>query len=290
VLLCLVDFRRVRASRVITHYFIKYYFTLVNRKIMPSVRKAKPLWAQRIAALRSRLGESQARFAQRFAVTPMAVSHWEKGDNRPAAEIFVQLGRMAGDPDCWLFWQEVGLTKTDVARSVPDLEARLYTRSPLRIEMIPARGATQHGDALKLKKKPDAVGVPLLRDAAAAGSPRMIDQAEVEETLAIPRLWCPHPDHTTCIRVSGRSMYPVLDDGYVVAVDAFMSDPAQLIERMVAARDPDGAITVKWLRKVADEFMLLPQHTSPEYPPVLISRDPGWKIVGEVIWWIGRPK
>jgi hypothetical protein len=36
--------------------------------------------------------------------------------------------------------------------------------------------------------------------------------------------------------------------------------------------------------------LLIPQHTSPEYPPSLISREPGWKIVGKVIWWIGKPQ
>jgi SOS-response transcriptional repressor LexA len=196
---------------------------------------------------------------------------------------------MAGDPACWYFWEQIGLTKSDVARAIPDLEERLYSRAPLKIDVVAAPGATRQG-TMQLKKRPDAVGVPLLRDAAAAGSPRMIEQAEVEDTLVIPRRWCPHPENTTCIRVSGRSMYPVLDDGYIVAVDTFLVEFSHLVERMVAARDPEGGITIKWLRKVGDDYMLIPQHTSPEYPPALISREPGWKIVGEVIWWIGKPQ
>jgi SOS-response transcriptional repressor LexA len=172
---------------------------------------------------------------------------------------------------------------------VPDLEQRLYRRSDQKIEIVPASGATVP-DTLALKKIPDAVAVPLLLDSSGAGSPRLIEEAQIERIVIADRYDCPHPQHTTCIRVSGRSMYPVLDDGYIVAVDTFVDDPESLIERMVVARDPDGGITVKWLRKVGDDYMLIPQHVSPEYSPSLISRGPGWKIVGEVIWWIGKPK
>jgi SOS-response transcriptional repressor LexA len=116
-----------------------------------------------------------------------------------------------------------------------------------------------------------------------------MEHAAVEEILFIPRQWCPHPNSTFCLRIQGRSMHPVLDDGYVVAVDSYCVDPSCLEERMVAARDPGGAITVKWLRKVGDDYMLMPQDTAPEYPPVRMTGESGWGLMGEVIWWIGRP-
>ena len=256
---------------------------------MRAPHKTLPSWAARIETLRKRLGISQIVFSQRIGVAQSAVSNWEKGNKEPGADTYLQLGKIAGDPECWFFWERAGLSKTDIMRALPDLEDRLFSRGETKVEIVAAPGATHPGSPT-LKKRPDAVAVPLLKDAAAAGSPRMIEEAQVERIVVADRHDCPHPQHTTCIRVAGRSMYPVLDDGYIVAVDTFDPEPERLVERMVAARDPDGGITVKWLRKVGDDYMLIPQHTAPEYPPALISRGPGWKIVGEVIWWIGRPK
>ena len=51
----------------------------------------------------------------------------------------------------------------------------------------------------------------------------------------------------------------------------------------------DHVEAVKWLRKAGQDYVLLPQFASPKYPPVLLGRDSGWKVLGEVIWWVGRP-
>jgi SOS-response transcriptional repressor LexA len=246
---------------------------------------AKPQWPTEIEALRKKLGLSGAAFAQRVGVSAMSMSSWLRGQQKPSAEYFIRLGNLAADPQCWFFWEMAGLSRTDVARAIPDLEQRLYKRDgKTEVEVVAARGATRSGSLVELKKKPDAVAVPLLKDAAAAGSPRLIDQASVEDVLIVPRKYCPHPDFTTCIRVTGDSMRPVLEEGYIVAVDTAQIEPKELIEKMVAARDPDGGITIKWLRKVRDDFLLVPQNTSTRHQPVILSKEPGWKIVGKVVW------
>jgi SOS-response transcriptional repressor LexA len=257
----------------------------VKEKVRAGAKLAKPEWANRLERLRKALNLSGAAFAQRLGTTSMSISRWERGLVEPPAEAYLVAGKLAGDPDCWFFWEMAGLTRTDIATVVPDLEQRLYKRDgKTEIEVIAARGATRSGSLLELKKKPDAVAVPLLKDAAAAGSPRLIDQASVEDVLIVPRKYCPHPDFTTCIRVTGDSMRPVLEEGYIVAVDTAQIEPKELIEKMVAARDPDGGITIKWLRKVRDDFLLVPQNTSTRHQPVILSKEPGWKIVGKVVW------
>jgi SOS-response transcriptional repressor LexA len=87
----------------------------------------------------------------------------------------------------------------------------------------------------------------------------------------------------------GDSMSPILEDGYVVAIDTADRDPKKLLNAMVAARDPEGGVTIKWLRKVGDDVMLIAQHTSPRYNPIFLNREPGWAIIGKVLFWIGKP-
>ena len=130
--------------------------------------------------------------------------------------------------------------------------------------------------------------IPLLHDAAAAGSPRLVEESEVDDMIVARTSMCPHPGKTVCIRVSGDSMSPILENGYIVAIDTAETDHRRLYNHMVAARDPEGGVTIKWFRNHGGEEMLIPQHTSTRYPPVLIGRDQ-WKIIGKVLWWIGMP-
>ena len=253
-------------------------------------------WANKIEALRKRLGLNGAAFAQRLGVSAMSISDWQRGESPPSAANYIQLGRLAGDPDCWYFWEQAGLSKSDIASFLPELEARLASRAPRHLDVeawkpAPPRGpSARPAKVLPMKPRPDAVSLPLLKDAVAAGEPRMVEQSQVEEFIVVSRRHVPHPGETTCIRVAGRSMFPTLDEGYIVAVDTHTVDPERLLGRMVAARDPEGGITIKWLRRDGGHWLLVPQHTAPEYPVVVLG--PGkrdWKIVGEVIWWMGWP-
>lgn len=251
---------------------------------------AKPEWSNKIRALRAYKGWSGAELGARLGVSAMAVSRWERGENAPPAEALIRLGTLAGDPDCWYFWEQAGLSKSEIARVVPDLEQRLFSRAQPNIEVVAARGSVKENDkTVRLKKRPEVVALPLLKDSAAAGSPRLIEEANVEDVLLVPARFCPHPIETTCIRISGDSMSPLLEDGYVVAVDTAEVEAQRLYNEMVAARDPEGGVTIKWLRKVGPDLLLVPQHTSTRYQPIILTRTSGWKIVGRVVWWLGFP-
>lgn len=252
----------------------------VKEKLRAETKTAKPEWASKIEGLQKRVSRNQLAFAQLLGIAQSAVSAWMSGRKEPAPETYIQLGRLAGHPDCWWFWERAGLNKSDVARALPELEESLYTRADVPVVVEPAPGG--------MKKKPDAVAIPLLRDAAAAGGGRLIQERDVEDTLIVPRRMVKHPGATTCVRVSGRSMYPVLDDGYIVAIDTAQRDPDRLVEKMVAAQHRDEGVTIKWLRRVSGEWILLPQHTSPDYPLIVISPASGWRIIGRVIWWLAE--
>jgi SOS-response transcriptional repressor LexA len=134
----------------------------------------------------------------------------------------------------------------------------------------------------------ETVAIPLLKDAAAAGLPRLIQEREIAEKLLLPRKWFPDAQAVRCIRVKGDSMSPILEDDYIVAIDTTQADPRKLVGQMVAAGDPEGGVTVKWLRRTGSNLILVPQHTSVRHNPVVL--EPGWRIIGRVLFWIGKPK
>jgi DNA-binding transcriptional regulator YiaG len=76
-----------------------------------SAAKQIPRWAVLIKRLRRRLGLSQAGLAKQLQCSSMSISRWERGINEPPAHCYVQLGKLAGKPDCWLFWERVNLSK-----------------------------------------------------------------------------------------------------------------------------------------------------------------------------------
>jgi transcriptional regulator with XRE-family HTH domain len=76
------------------------------RKRLRATRKraALPEWSQKIANFRNALKLSQDELGKRLGASAMAISRWERGIQRVPANIYIQLGKLAGDPLCWYFW------------------------------------------------------------------------------------------------------------------------------------------------------------------------------------------
>jgi SOS-response transcriptional repressor LexA len=256
------------------------------------VSLSRPEWASKISDLRKVLGHNQAAFGKAIGVSQVAVSRWEAATDKPSALNFLRMAQLAKDnaaSELHRFFYNLSNIDTVLA----DKEGRPLVEMPghyvapeVRLEMQAGRGSKNSSGGLK--RKPDVVAVPLLKDGAAAGSPRLIDEAAVEDIILIRRKECPHPDDTVCVRVQGDSMSPVLEEGYIVAIDTADRDPKKLVAQMVAARDPEGGVTIKWLRRVGEEMMLIAQHTSPRYNPIFLDRERGWIIIGRVLFWIGK--
>ena len=84
-------------------------------------------------------------------------------------------------------------------------------------------------------------------------------------------------------------MSPLLEEGYVAIVNVARTEIGGLVDRMVLARDEEGGVTVKWLRKQGTLYLLVPQNTSPRHPiRVLQSKNDG-AILGEIVRWVGEP-
>src|SRR5437764_5425441 len=108
---------------------------------MKSGKTSRPEWADELEALRLDLGLSQAALARKLNVSAMAPSRWERGVNQPPAEVFVELGKLAGTGKCWYFWGHAGLRKSDVAAVMRDVRRSKARRGQLEISAA--------GDAVK---------------------------------------------------------------------------------------------------------------------------------------------
>lgn len=267
-------------------------FRVKKKMNAPKTAGPRPEWARRIESFRQALGLKQVPFASALRVTQGAVSRWESGKREPDSRTYIELASFAwtrdADDDRRYFLDRAGIDPTEIA--LGDQRVPVAWQPITTITIVPGRGAAKPDDLYAFKKKPEAVGLALLKGAGALGSPRQINEAAVERTIVADARDCPHPERTVCIRVVGDSMQPVLEEGYIVAIDTKDNIPEELVGKMVAAGDAEGGVTIKWLRQSSGELMLVAQHTSQRFPPILLKREPGWRILGRVIWWIGTPQ
>jgi phage repressor protein C with HTH and peptisase S24 domain len=147
------------------------------------------------------------------------------------------------------------------------------------------------GSGERLFSKPQLHAIPLLPLKAAGygdeGDKTIdFDHTAPEGLIAAPSHWAPNPAFTTCLRVKGESMAPVLCDGYIIAVDTSQTDLAKLIDKIVIAWHPVKGINVAWLKIAVGGEELVSQ--SAKYRPIVLGRDKDWRVIGKVIWWIGR--
>jgi len=253
-------------------------------------KRRLPGYAEGIKKLRDSLHLSQAQLAERIGVSPRLVPDWEQGRKEPGMGSYIEIGKVAGPPECWFFFERAGLSKSDIYRFIADAQDQVFSRIEGRpvepIKVIP-RDAIKGG-----RRKAMEVGhvaIPLLSDPAAAGSPRIIDERLIERDVVIPAEAVPHPLDTVCIKVCGDSMAPILQEGYIVAVDAVQRDRAQLIHQMVVVKEligDDAGVTIKWLDRFGQEYILAPENKA--YRPQAMTRD--HDLIGRVVWWHGHKK
>jgi SOS-response transcriptional repressor LexA len=230
------------------------------------------------------MGISQSELGKQLNSSAMAVSRWERGVQDPPANIYIQLGNLTGDPECWYFWGRAGLHSGDLMRVLPAVRMRLHK------ERLPDLQIVQAG-ARKLREKGSGlVAIPVLPVVAAThggkGDPEdVLDQMRPETVLAAPSSWCPNPAYTSCLKVRGRSMMPVLHDGYIVAVDKSQTDRRQLYGEMVMASHPEQGLILSRLQRFDGTEVLVPENR--EHDSIAISSSE-WRIVAKILWWIGR--
>jgi transcriptional regulator with XRE-family HTH domain len=248
-----------------------------------------PEWSRKIVALRHALNLSQHDFAEKLNMSAMAVSRWERALLEPTARAYIRLGILSDDPLSWFFWQRAGLSTADIMRVLPAAEHRL---SREKLDTLKVVHAGPREKAPKIKPT-DFVAIPVLPvDVATLGERteevKDLDQLKPESLWAAPASWCPNPAKTISLRVKGNSMSPLILNGYLIAVDTSKTSREKL----------RGQIIVAWSKKTRQlvvSRLLSFDHTDAlvsdhrEYQSVSLAAESGWRIVGKVLWWAGKP-
>jgi len=249
-----------------------------------AARRRTPDWAEQIGLLRRRLKLSQSRLGQQLQYSAMAISRWERGLQEPPADCYIKLGDLAGNPGCWYFWERAGLKSSDVIRALP-IDKRLFPKSAFPDFDIVVAGS---GGKSRSKKKSQLVAIPLLTVHAGAlgekGDDTLdLDKAPVENMIAAPATWCPNPSSTSCLRVKGMSMSPLIHDGDILAVDYSQTSHSELDGKIVVAWHKDRGLSVSRFKRYRGVEVLEAENR--DYESVTLSSDRDWRIVGKILWW-----
>jgi SOS-response transcriptional repressor LexA len=253
-----------------------------------STISSRPAWAKAISDLRLHLKLSQAGLGARIGFSAMTVSRWERGAQEPPSHGYIGLGNLTHGPTCWFFWERAGLRSEDVMRAVPRLQRTAGSIPLQNLEIVTAGSGPKRAEA-----KVNLVAIPLLKLVVASHGEKgdnvsVLSDAPVENMVAAPTDWCPHPSYTSCLRVRGNSMAPLIQDGFVVAADSFETDGSDLGGKIVIAWHRDFGLTISRLRRYDQTEVLQPENS--QYEAVTLSAKHSWKIVAKVLWWIGRAR
>jgi phage repressor protein C with HTH and peptisase S24 domain len=237
-----------------------------------AAKLARPEWAMQIERLRERLHLNQAGLARLLNVSPMAVSRWERAVNEPEAAYYIHMGTLAGDPDCWYFWQRAGLPASDLKRALRKSRAN---RSP-------------HGAVEDMETR----SIPVLAASAGTSTPGDNDP-NLEQSPAIAKVmapldWDEHRENVRALRISGEGMAPLITDGSIVAVDLSQFDAAKLNNLVVLAWHKDHGLVVRRLTRFGAAEVLVADADRSGTNSLTFDRN--WRILGRVIWWLSRPK
>jgi hypothetical protein len=121
----------------------------------------------------------------------MAISRWEPGEQEPTDRGYIELGNLAGDPNCWYFWGRAGLHSENVLRVIPAMRESLQKSRLADLEIVRAGSGARRTHL----KKQKLVAIPLLKVVAAAhgepgGHSSSLLSGPVESLIAAPKDWC----------------------------------------------------------------------------------------------------
>ena len=212
------------------------------------------------------LGLTTRELAEKVGVERTSVTKYENGKHLPDLRVLVRLSEALG----------VSVTKL-LGLGEP------FPKMPSELRLVVGKKAVPAFEAAE-----NYVPVPLLRDAVAGGSPREINEEDIEGFAVIYSAWCRHPEDTTVVRVAGDSMRPILEPGSLVAVNHRVRNP-KLLDGKIAAFRQGGGATVKICHFVSPGLVIAAP-ANPESRDFFIFKgeEADTCVIGKVEWWWGR--
>jgi len=234
---------------------------------------------QRLKAARGELGLSQAEMAADLGIPQSTLADYELGKYPIQHDMSLALEYKFGIDHDWVLH---GKGKTFL-NSRPQPAGAMTVGRPI---IITDKSELERLDNLEGRDR--FYAVPYLRDAAAAGTGRIVEDA-IEGYCIIHERVAPRPENLRCVRVSGDSMAPVLTDGSIVAVDLGLSNPRQADGKIVCARVSEDEVVIKRLRLRGQYAILFSENEDQhKYPPIIVdvSKEKDF-LIGQVVWaWV----
>jgi transcriptional regulator with XRE-family HTH domain len=249
--------------------------------------KRKPGWALKVEELVDKMHLTQAALAERLDVSPMTVSRWVRGTNRPTAETYIKLAALSGPPEESYFLEQAGLNAAGITGKLSTTASSLAVKLTT-FRLLAGRQITSEA----LNAQGDGVAIPILVACAHANgdkleTPANLSRAQVDQILTVPLDWAHNTTSLIGIRVEGDSMSPIIADGSIVIVDTSVTQREKLYKKIIIASHRDFGLRVAWLLQAGNAEILAPENQ--KYPLKEINGKAHWMIVGEVLWWVSRP-
>jgi hypothetical protein len=125
--------------------------------------------------------------------------------------------------------------------------------------------------------QPSAIGGVAHGEKGGGEGSELLHDASIESMIAAPKGWRPNPSTTSCVRVSGNSMSPLIHDGYILAVDSAQTEINELNGKIVIAWHRDRGLTVSRLNRFDHTIVLQSENSNCE--SITLSGNQKWKIV-----------
>jgi SOS-response transcriptional repressor LexA len=222
--------------------------------------------AKRIRQLRKIEKKSLRVFARELDISPSALGNYERG-RIPSMEFIYNLSLRKNVSADWL------LTGVGRPNNYPKVDLKIIASGEIK----------QHFNHIESRE--NYVILRLLSDSAAAEPPSSINENDIEGYAVTYRSWCKNPEMTTCVRVHGSSMSPLLPDGSIVAINHQERNPEKLKGKIVAALIDDG-VTVKYFDYTETHFIFYPENK--QFTPIFLEKGQENVIIGKIDWFWGR--
>jgi len=225
-------------------------------------------------------GLPQTKIAKICGVTHQAVNRYYRKSILPNYDAMLRIARYANVSMEWLLTGKE--SKELFAATVREKEA-IY-----KIPQIIVTSAEKKESLQNQIYDSECISIPIISESVAAGDPLSINDKDIEGFICVHETLVNRGHTYRCLRVRGNSMHPIINDGFVIAIDLNENNPLELENKIVAARY-NGRIAIRYLHLAEKEYVLLPNDTR-KHKSIVIPKTKPNHIIGKVAWWWGNQK
>lgn len=234
---------------------------------------------KQIVLLRSKMGWTQDQLADRLNVSKQSVSNWERGAKSPRMGMIQKMSDLFNVPMSQLL-DAPDLSQQPLQEKVADImnqlnEDRQRSVYNFATDQLDAQSHPQKIVQFKVPKPIHYSDVTIYGTVSAGTGEFQADEDQREVVRYPGRV----PGHDYALRVSGDSMYPMLEDNQVIFVRHSNGSDVHTGQIVIALLN-DCA----FVKKIdLDEGQVRLISLNPKYKPIEVDEDDDFQIQGTVV-------